>query len=134
MERMEFTDEYRLGLADIDAQHEQLFVLFNSLIEVEERNASHDEICLVVDELVEYIDIHFKHEEQMLADCGFEGLAEHRNIHNGFVRKIIAFDKSLRRHESDLTWDILMFLSQWLVQHIMVEDRQYLGAMETSRS
>ena len=87
MERMEFTDEYRLGLADIDAQHEQLFVLFNSLIEVEERSASHDEICLVVDELVEYIDLHFKHEEQMLADCGFEGLAEHRKNHGKILQK-----------------------------------------------
>lgn len=133
MERFEFTEEYHLGLPDIDAQHARLFDLFNSLIEVEKRGAAREEICLVVDELVDYIDVHFKYEEWALHDCAYDNLEEHRAKHADFVRQTIDFDKAFRHHGEDLSWEILYFLRQWLVDHILVEDRQYVEAMKGAR-
>lgn len=133
MDYFQFTKQYHLGLPEIDAQHARLFELFNSLVEVENRGAGRAEICLVVDELIDYIDVHFSYEEQALHDCAYGDLEAHRAQHAKFVRKTIEFNKAFRKGEGDQSWEILFFLRNWLIDHIVVEDQKYVPAMKDVR-
>ena len=58
---------------------------------------------------------------------GYPGLAEHKKIHQDFVKYVTDFIEETKRNEINISSLIGMNikLNDWLVNHIMKEDMQY---------
>ena len=60
---MDWTDEFSVGIPEIDADHQQLLKLLNDLHEAVETKAGDEVLEKVLDALLLYVSYHFAHEE-----------------------------------------------------------------------
>jgi hemerythrin len=68
---------------------------------------------------------HFKSEELLMGKYEFPGTEEHKEIHKKLTQRILEYSKELFSKETLAAADFQRFLTDWLVNHISEEDRQY---------
>ena len=122
----EWTDAMAIGHPAIDHDHKVLLALVNQITAPENRSDP-DSIEFVLDELVGYTSAHFEREEEIMAASGYPGLAPHQELHRRLVTDVQSFK---RRFEDQaglgtLGEDLCLFLTNWLVTHIMHEDHAF---------
>ena len=114
-----------VGHEQLDRDHQRLIGILNNLgisAELGNRNA----VEFVLDDLADYAQMHFRREENHLASLDFPELDHHRGIHDRISRHIEnAKWKYLQGFSPKLEDDLLIFLSTWLNDHILVEDMKY---------
>lgn len=125
MDRMIFSDDLKLGVDVIDQQHAKLVELINTLIDLEAQPCREAE-AQALEDLSEYIDQHFLFEEKVMREVGYPDFDAHRALHVAFVRKTMDFNKQYRNGDLNLGIDILLYLSNWLIDHIKGEDPRYV--------
>lgn len=121
-------DDYSLGLDQIDEQHRQLFDLMNRVWEtlfsfVEESSDLASQLIL---ELEQYAQTHFAQEEHFMRETGYPRLDSHRKAHVAFLSRVHA-EKGALLQGNRVSLDLLLFLRDWLISHILVADRDYAG-------
>ncbi len=116
-----------LGIRGIDAQHAWLVALVLELEWVLHHNPDavparfHD----VVKQAGEYAEAHFKAEEQLFHEYHFAEEAAHIRAHQMFrkaLQRILSEEGVSTRKEAA---KLYRFLRQWLIHHIVGEDRKY---------
>lgn len=120
MSLMQWDETMSVGSDELDEQHLELITLINDTFEAIQRG---DENCLrVLDHMRGYADIHFETEESVMSSCAFPELDAHLEMHARFREKTLDFQDRLQS-ETNLA-EVFIFLSRWLTNHIMVEDRK----------
>lgn len=119
-----WSNELRTGDHVVDTQHQRLIELFNRLAEVRMSGISVEVVAPILDELLDYTRYHFRHEaDQMRKWCVDE---EHQRIHLAAHQSFITFlqrtSAMLVDCPADGMEDLVLFLSQWLLHHIMGMD------------
>jgi hemerythrin-like metal-binding protein len=128
-----WSNDFALNLPEIDAQHQVLFGLFDELWNaIVAHNGRSDQLRLIGD-LEDYAVQHFKEEELFMRATAFPKLAGHKMAHDTFVRRIAAERASIESGSPSLSLDLLRFLQNWLVDHILVSDREYARHYESSK-
>ena len=122
---IEWSAAWAVGNAQIDHDHRILLALVNQVSSPETKG---DPVAIefVLDELLGYTAIHFAREEDLMACAGYPGLDEHREIHRAMIAEVCQLRNRLAVFTPRLGDDLHRFLSGWLMQHILVEDRQYV--------
>jgi hemerythrin-like metal-binding protein len=121
---IQWSDSYRIGLAEIDDQHQSLIDLMNELWTAITTNAPPEYCRRILSRLELYTIEHFGAEEIMMRTIDYPDFFAHQGAHRQFVGRLQAEIRRLDAGES-LTLDILHFLKDWLVNHILVNDRDY---------
>jgi methyl-accepting chemotaxis protein len=121
-----WTDELRVNVREIDAQHQRLVEMINTLHRGMIENRGQEAQKETIQAMVDYAGTHFKLEEGFMRRFGYEKLVLHTREHHAFTRK--AADLSTRSGASGfiLTMEVMDFLKEWLQRHIMGVDRQYM--------
>ena len=119
-----WSDEYALGLNEIDEQHKYLFGLIDQVWRTVASKAGRDATLGVVSELERYTVTHFAAEEAFMREQQYSRYHEHRADHERFVARI-ALEKAGVLAGRPLSLELLHFLRDWLVQHIRFTDRAY---------
>jgi len=119
-------DEYSVGAADIDFQHKQLMKAIADLSEAINKHTAEKEIGNVLDQLDSYISHHFSTEELYFERFNYEGAKEHITFHLDFAVKIADFRKKYENHESEISAELIKFLEEWLLEHMLNVDRKYM--------
>lgn len=125
MAYMEWSDQYLLGLAEIDEQHQQLFALVNRLHENVVNGEPQSAAGIILDKLIEYTVEHFATEEKRFLAEGYPQYGEHKNEHDLLTRQALELQEKFRANQIMLTFDLLDFLSDWLKKHTTDSDLQY---------
>lgn len=121
---VQWTDSYRIGLDEIDAQHKTLIDLMNALWQAISSNASDVECRSILEKLELYTITHFSAEETMMRTMAYPDFDAHQEAHRQFVKRLQ--EEMLRIQNGDKpTLNILHFLRDWLVNHILVKDKAY---------
>ena len=122
-------DKYALGVVEIDEQHRKLFEIAGEIEALLNDNFitdKYDDIVAILGELKDYTIQHFKDEEEFMLSNKFPMFLTHKMMHNDFVEKIESIDLSKVDNEQNLYLkEILNFVAEWLVEHILVEDAKY---------
>jgi len=117
---------YSVGIREIDRQHSILVELINRLAYGLKHKISRETMEDVVNYLVDYTVFHFGYEEKLLAEHNWPELAQHKAIHEAFVNKVKGYQRRLKTDDVlDIAEDIMAFLKDWLLDHILKTDKQY---------
>ena len=114
------------GNAFIDAEHRELFLHANRLLDLTTRpGMKTQEAQVSLLRLVDSVEAHFQHEERILKQAGYPGLAGHAARHRALMERTRElFDRTNDR--SILLADILNFVVAEMIHgHMVSEDRDY---------
>ena len=117
-------NKYSINNDVIDNQHKKLFDIFNNLFDTCVGGDKEKLSAAVVDELVLYSDYHFKTEEQYMKDIRYDDIDRHIKLHDTFRQKVIEFKRNKQLGEHELCHELLLYLSKWLMHHVMEEDKK----------
>ena len=120
-----WTDELSVGVAVIDEQHKGLVTLINELNAAMRQRRSDAVLAGVLDRLKQYTVKHFTTEEEFFDRFGYPDAPAHKKAHGELVEKVLAFEKELKSGRAKVTMEIMRFLKDWLVGHIMGTDKRY---------
>lgn len=121
---LEWKPEYLIGVDEMDYHHKRLVDFINMLYSSLKRNDS-SSIVDAVNNLLDYTIYHFKAEEAVLDNIGYPDLANHIPRHNQFIAKIEEVSEQMQKTKSIGGFGIVAFLTEWLLKHILHEDRKY---------
>ena len=122
-----FKDEYRTGIAQIDAEHAKLFEIADRAYETLVDDFIPDKYDYIVDilkELTDYAVTHFQHEEEYMASIRYKRLLSQKAEHEEFKEKISGYDLStIDEDQKGTIFELLDFLNDWLIHHIVEKDK-----------
>lgn len=116
-----------LHIGDIDEQHKKLIRLINDLHAAMLQGAGQAALSGLFTALIDYTEVHFNTEEKLMADRAYLGTPMHKFGHSRFVKKVRAMERDFAAGKKRVSLELMSFLSDWLREHIMVEDRKYVG-------
>jgi hemerythrin-like metal-binding protein len=116
---------FSVGIPAIDTQHKKLIGMINSMAEAHEARVDSEVVSDVLNEMTRYAAEHFKSEEELMRQHGFPYLDAHKNKHVSFRRSAAQFCVDATAHKTSVPEDVLSFLKDWLVDHILYCDQRY---------
>lgn len=124
-----WSNEYELGIKEIDKQHKKLFIIGNEMVKIYENNtdeSSLDDILDVINELIDYTVYHFNTEEELLDKYNYDNLSEHKEKHEKFTLylKSISYNELVQNEQKFLD-ETINLISNWIKEHIKREDMKY---------
>lgn len=119
--------EYGTGVQSIDEQHQKLFEIANRIYELLKNDLITDKynsIVEIINELKDYTHYHFQAEEEYMQNIGYPKFLSQKVAHNDFLEKMDEIDLTkIDNGQNQYLIGILNFVSDWLVQHIIKEDK-----------
>ena len=129
--QFEWREEYSIGVDSIDQEHKRLFRIINKLFDFKEEEKDNQWTC---QEGIKYFKghavKHFADEEAYMASIGYEGLEQHRRIHQDFRKNILpALEQELEQtgYSQEAMEHFLGVCAGWLVGHTLTEDQAITG-------
>ena len=123
-----FTKQYLTGIEIIDEEHRELFRIINEVHDVISNDLlsdKYDEIARLLEDLRTYTKIHFKDEEQYMESIHYKGLEAQKTAHEIFVSRLDDMDlNEIDANQQDALEEIMAFLTEWLINHILYMDRK----------
>lgn len=116
---------FSVFIDEIDSQHKKLFDLVNELYAALYSNKTQQSIKGVLDELVEYTKYHFKKEEELQQSWNYPELPQHKIYHEKLVEQVLQYYDAFMNNKLIDPNELLIFLKDWLMNHIQKHDRKY---------
>jgi hemerythrin-like metal-binding protein len=124
---LRWTEEYSVGVREIDDHHRQLFSLLNNnLKSVIDKNEDSKTIAADLKKLQEYAVSHFKAEENLFLKINYPDATAHIHEHEAFQKELQKLDTLANGTDDLARLKLLLFLSTWFTKHIMTVDKKYI--------
>ena len=119
--QFQWSKVYELGCDSIDQQHQYLFSLGNQLKHVDIEASK-----VLVQILLQYCRVHFKQEEQHMAQSDYPELFSHQKLHKAILRDL---NNMARNGIEDLESlaQLREFFLNWLSVHVLQDDLHYVN-------
>lgn len=125
MEIINWKNEFSVGVKEMDEQHKKLLGMINRLIEEQHTLTDPRTIADLLTEMTDYALVHFRAEEFLMAEYGYEQINAQEKQHQAFIDKTISFYSASDIGPNVLSVALLDYLGTWLVGHILQEDMKY---------
>jgi hemerythrin-like metal-binding protein len=113
-------------IAEIDADHRNLFALADRIHEHVVSGAGHGAILLALGHLVSYVQEHFDREERLMERVAYPDIAEHKKIHQMLQQIVHSMHRIYTTDPNAVDpQKLLEFLRDWLQNHIVKSDLLY---------
>jgi hemerythrin len=120
-----WTESYRVNIAVLDRQHQQLFDTVNELDQALRTGEGKSVVEAVLDKLVDYALVHFAAEELLMQQYDYPGLSTHRTQHELFRQQVATYLEDQKADKPGVPVSLLFFMQNWIKQHLLTTDRQY---------
>ena len=127
MAYMTWRPELEVGQENMDAEHRALVDALNQLHDAMAEGRGRAEVNRTLAFLRDYAVRHFTSEEELMVRHGFPEAASHFAEHADLISRVSSFLADHRSGRVQSPEEILAFLERWLLDHILVQDRE-LGA------
>ena len=121
----QFTDDFLIGVDQIDNEHRRLFELVNEAANLLMRNdINRSDVNTILMELDEYAVLHFRHEEEYMKEINDPELPRQQEMHQQFVDKLKEINQGDKNTQDDKETlvNIVKFVARWLFTHIISSD------------
>jgi len=120
-----WSDEYSVGIAEIDEQHKTLFAMVDKLHDAIMHKAGSAACRVILDELVDYTRVHFALEQTLMRVGHYPEYDGHCKLHKELVEEVEALQHKIASGHAAISFELLQFLRNWLTKHILSEDMKY---------
>lgn len=134
MSYFQWKDEYSVGIAKIDEQHKRLVDILNELFISMKSGQGSEKVGMILSKLIDYTQKHFSDEEALMGAEKYSGLAVHKNEHARLAAQVLDFQRQYQANNVGVSVKVSGFLKEWLIQHILKEDKQYAIYLATRRT
>ena len=117
-------EKYCLGLDEIDEQHKSLLDILNRIWFSIVNKSDASVVFSLIGELEKYTLAHFAAEETLMRVIDYPRFSDHKKEHQDFVARV-AEEKKRAVESGKLSLDLMYFLRDWLVDHILASDKHY---------
>ena len=132
MDRIEFTENLKIDVNDIDTQHRGFFEIYNEFVDHYNNNdVSLTYLAKVFNNLFLYTKYHFREEEWIMKTTDFLGGRDHIEEH-GIIIENLTLMRNKAKTNIDYINMMTMFMNMW-IDHITVMDVE-LGIFLKQRS
>ncbi|MDD2279402.1 MAG: bacteriohemerythrin [Bacteroidales bacterium] len=118
--------KYETGIESVDNDHRRLVSMIEDLYSAMSKGEAKEVINDIVKGLTDYAVVHFNREEELMESIGFADLEDHREIHQGFAKKVNSFQEMLASGQQNISVEVVAFLRDWLINHIQKTDMQFV--------
>jgi hemerythrin-like metal-binding protein len=119
-----WSDSFKLGDENVDAQHFQIFELVSALVSACADELSTKMLKGIFDILANFTVEHFDDEEALMLRNNYPEIKKHKQLHKEFKDSVdklsVKFEKS--GSSKELSDNLIKIVVRWLVTHIMQED------------
>ena len=116
---------YSVNNEELDCHHKTLFGIFNRLYDNCFGHESAKCLNPIIEELVLYSDYHFSAEEQYMRNLKYKDIDKHISEHKAFTQRALQLQQVVSKDDFELTKELIVFLGNWLLNHVMVEDKKF---------
>ncbi|MEM1485112.1 hemerythrin family protein [Oscillospiraceae bacterium PP1C4] len=136
---MVWKEKYKIGIALIDEQHEELFRRVSDFMQVLRSSAEWEQKIPKVNETLlfmkDYVITHFRDEEAYQREIGYPEREEHRKIHVDMIRYVGEVAEQFERegYKKELIQQFGGKLLAWLINHVAATDlkiAEYVNSKE----
>ena len=125
MKLITWSENYSVGVREIDEQHQILIGMLNELFDAMMRGTANDVLDSILDKAIEYTTYHFGNEETYMDKFEFSGYAEHKAEHKEFIDQVLEFKNDFKGGRVTLSVRMMNFLRDWVSKHIQGTDKLY---------
>lgn len=123
----EFKEEFLTGIEQIDREHRRLFEIAQELYELKREEFmpdKYDNIRHILEQLRDYTLTHFEHEEEYMRSIGYKKMFTQITQHNALKETIGGWDlDAIDENQDEAIDEMLHLVAEWLVNHILNEDK-----------
>lgn len=128
---IKWDDKYLIGVELIDTQHKELFRIAGdaySLLKNEFYTDKYDQVVKLIEELKSYAVYHFESEQNYMKEIGYKKFLSHKVIHDDFLENVSKVDlEHMDDNQDKYLSDIIMFVVDWIEDHILKTDKQIVS-------
>ena len=126
MALMTWNQNMSVGVKVLDDDHKRLVALINELHDALKTGHGKDALGKILDSLVSYTKSHFAHEEQFFARTNYPDSAAHKKQHDDLTKQVLEVQTKFKNGATgNLSLEVMMFLKDWLTNHIQGSDKKY---------
>lgn len=122
---LEWEEQYSVGVALLDQQHQHMFRMINDLVDIIHGVPDAKRVTELLDAIVRYKRAHFATEEEYFRQFNYEGAEEHIAEHRKFDEALTGLKERYAGDTFGLAFELIDFLEDWLVQHLLHTDQKY---------
>ena len=127
--KLEWKEEYSVKVKELDEQHKKLFGFINDLNDAVHAENTKKELYEMIDDLNNYAKFHLATEERYFEQFDYVDRQEHEKRHNDYIVEVLNFEEKVHKlngHDATkVAFEMLDFLEDWWVNHILHEDKGY---------
>ena len=120
-----WSDAYILDIGIIDRQHRNLVSFVNELRQALAEEHGNAKVKPLFSLLVKYAHVHFETEEMLMQLHEYPDYPVHKAEHDRLTDTVAEFKYKFQRNEIELTVEMMEFLKDWAVKHILGFDKKY---------
>ena len=121
----QWRDEYSVGVQGMDLHHRRLLSMASRLQQRLSACESTGAMKGVLDFLIRYSEFHFSGEEDLMGQYGYPGLDGHLAKHRDLAQSVLEFREKVDSGDAQIDQAFVDFLKDWVVDHVLSEDRKY---------
>jgi hemerythrin len=127
MSELNWSEDYSVGIPTIDNEHKFLVSLINEMGRALHTHRSFQAQIIGdgLKNLTHCIHRHFKSEESFLLLNKYPEYDAHKAEHVALLEQLEHFDKRFRGSNQPFTEEMLLFLKDWLVTHVLLHDCKF---------
>lgn len=130
----EWNDNLSVGVPSIDRQHKVLISLINDLHDAIEQGNGASQAKPILKKLINYAKAHFIYEESLFKGKNYTEEEEHLESHQKIKTKLSELKDKSENKDFDLSEELMVFLKNWLNNHILKEDMSYSEILVNSKT
>ncbi len=129
---IKWRDSFSVGVEKLDKEHFKLVELVNDMYVIVRDKGDITALSACTERLVEYTRFHFSSEEAAMEEANYPGLDEHKKIHLDLEEQAVGFFWRIKTEGEVVRAEFYHFLREWLLNHIMAEDKKYSEYLKPS--
>lgn len=124
-EFIKWQDSYSVGYIALDKHHKSIIETINRLYQIVKGELNEELYKPMIYRLKGYTDFHFDFEENLMKKAGYPQLDNHQKLHKELALKTLSLNDSIIENYNQVPKDLLPFLKEWWLNHILKADFSY---------
>ena len=120
-----FTEIWSVKVQAMDEEHIGIFNYINDIHRAIKQKRSNQELQKIIEDLYTWTKDHFADEQRLMKAHDYPGLPEQLREHKSLLDQVLEIIRQLKDGEEVDLIKVMIFLKEWLQNHIMKVDKKY---------